>query len=193
MRWGSKRAIFLDKDGTLVENVDYNVDPGLIRFPDGVLDSLGQLRNAGFELVVVTNQSGLARGMFSERELKHYLAELGSILKAEGTPLAGIYYCPHHPEARDSRYRRFCSCRKPNPGMLARASRELGLDLSHSWMVGDLLDDVEAGHRAGCWSALVNHDGNEAVPPQGLRAPDVWTATLASAANRLITLEVVAS
>lgn len=193
MRWGSKRAIFLDKDGTLVENVEYNVDPDLIRFPQGVLESLGKLTEAGFELVLVTNQSGLARGMFSERELKNYLSELGAMLRAQGTPLAGAYYCPHHPDASHGRYRRFCSCRKPNPGMLARAGRELGLDLPHSWMIGDLLDDVEAGHRAGCWSALVNHDGNDIVPAQGLRAPDVWTASFATACSKLVAAEMVAS
>jgi D-glycero-D-manno-heptose 1,7-bisphosphate phosphatase len=93
------------------------------------------------------------------------------MLAEAGVRLAGFYYCPHHPEGIDQRYAIACSCRKPNPGLLYRAAAEHGIDLEQSWLIGDILDDVEAGHRAGCRSILVDL-GTETLPDRSLRAPD---------------------
>ncbi len=155
------KAIFLDKDGTLIENVPYNVDPERIRLMPGAVDGLRAWHAAGYKLIVVSNQSGVARGYFSEAALAAVAERLRALLHSEaGVPLAGFYYCPHHPEAAVPEYRRACTCRKPSPGMLLHAAAAQGLTLADSWMVGDILDDVEAGRRAGCRTVLIDN-GNE--------------------------------
>jgi D,D-heptose 1,7-bisphosphate phosphatase len=150
-------AIFLDKDGTLIEDVPYNVDPAQMRLCQGVATGVRRLHEAGFALVVVTNQSGVARGYFAESAIAPMEQRLRQLL---GVPLAGFYYCPHHPEGTVAGYGVRCDCRKPEPGMLLRAQAELGLDLAQSWLVGDILNDVEAGRRAGCRTVLIDN-GNE--------------------------------
>lgn len=150
-------AIFLDKDGTLIEDVPYNVDPAQMRLCQGVATGVRRLHEAGFALVVVTNQSGVARGYFAESAIAPMEQRLRQLL---GVPLAGFYYCPHHPEGTVAGYGVRCDCRKPEPGMLLRAQAELGLDLDQSWLVGDILNDVEAGRRAGCRTVLIDN-GNE--------------------------------
>jgi histidinol-phosphate phosphatase family protein len=155
-----KRAVFLDKDGTLVEDVPYNVDPARIRLTEGAGPALAELQAAGYLLVVISNQSGVAHGYFSEAALTAVERQLRSLLRADGVSLAGFYYCPHHPDGRVDGYAVNCSCRKPAPGLLVRAAAELNIDRSQSWMVGDILDDIEAGRRAGCRTVLVDN-GNE--------------------------------
>jgi D-inositol-3-phosphate glycosyltransferase len=142
-------AIFLDKDGTLVEDVPYNVDPALLRFTPNAVEALRMWRDAGFRLVVVTNQSGLSRGCFDLAGLKRLHAALAARLAEAGVPIDGFFACPHLCEAR-------CACRKPRAGLLLEAARVLGIDLGRSWMVGDILNDVEAGHQAGCRSILLD-------------------------------------
>ncbi|MBD2108428.1 HAD family hydrolase [Nodosilinea sp. FACHB-13] len=150
-------AIFLDKDGTLLEDVPYNVDPAQMRLCAGVATGVQRLHEAGFALVVVTNQSGVARGYFAEAAIAPMERRLRQLL---GVPIAGFYYCPHHSQGSVAGYGVSCSCRKPEPGMLLRAQADLGLDLGCSWMVGDILNDVEAGRRAGCRTVLIDN-GNE--------------------------------
>lgn len=157
-----RKAIFLDKDGTLVENVPYNARPEKIRLIAGVARGLKALHRAGFQLIVVTNQPGIAYERFSEEDLGGVEARLRQLLAEKGVPLAGFYYCPHHPEATVRRYAIHCFCRKPSPGLLFRAAREHQLNLSDSWIVGDILDDVEAGRRADCRAVLIDN-GNETV------------------------------
>ncbi len=154
------RAVFLDKDGTLVEDVPYNVDPERIRLMPGAAEGLFLLHTAGYELVVVSNQSGVARGMFGEEALGPVEERLRALLREVEVPLAGFYYCPHHPEGSVRSYAVECDCRKPRPGMILRAARDLGIDLERSWFVGDILNDVEAGRRAGCETILIDN-GNE--------------------------------
>jgi D-glycero-D-manno-heptose 1,7-bisphosphate phosphatase len=148
-------AVFLDKDGTLLVDVPYNVDPRRMRLLPGVAEALGRLDRAGYELVVVSNQSGVARGLFPVEALDAVGARLQELFEIAGARMAGFYFCPHLPGGKDPRYAVTCDCRKPAPGLLLRAAAELGVDLAASWILGDILDDVEAGNRAGCRSILV--------------------------------------
>jgi D-glycero-D-manno-heptose 1,7-bisphosphate phosphatase len=154
------RAVFLDKDGTLVENVPYNVDPKKIQLTTGAIEGLKLLHSAGYILIVVSNQSGVARGLFKEGALTEVENHLRVVLQEAGIPLAGFYYCPHHPDGRLRNYSINCMCRKPRPGMLFTAAREHKINLASSWIIGDILDDIEAGRRAECNTVLLDN-GNE--------------------------------
>jgi histidinol-phosphate phosphatase family protein len=182
---GTRRAVFLDKDGTLVEDVPYNVDPKKIRLVPGAVEGLQALYQNGYRLVVVSNQSGVARGLFPETALAVVERTLRRLLASFGVPLAGFFYCPHHPEGSVASYAVDCRCRKPAPGMLRRAAAELGLDLAESWMVGDILDDIEAGRRAGCRTVLVDN-GNETEWRRGPRRRPHHVARDLAEAARLI-------
>lgn len=153
------RAVFLDKDGTLVENVPYNVDPNQVHLAPGVVHGLRLLQDAGYRLIIVTNQSGVARGYFSEAELHHALDHLRQRLQEAQVMLDDIYYCPHHPQGTVVPYAAACDCRKPRPGLIVRAAYEHDVNLGRSWLVGDILNDVEAGQRAGCRTVLVDSGG----------------------------------
>jgi rfaE bifunctional protein kinase chain/domain len=179
-------AVFLDKDGTLVEDVPYNVDPERIRLAPGAVAGLRALHAAGYLLIVISNQSGVARGYFPEAALADVEARLRALLAEAGVPLAGFYYCPHHPNGAISRYAVPCSCRKPAPGSIDRAAREHDVDLARSWFVGDILDDVEAGHRAGCRAILIDNGNETEWLDAPDRRPDHVVADLAEAA-RIIT------
>jgi D-glycero-D-manno-heptose 1,7-bisphosphate phosphatase len=178
-----KRAVFLDKDGTLVEDVPYNVDPGRIRLMPGVVEGLRVLHTAGYRLLVVSNQSGVARGYFTEDALAAVEQRLRELLAEAEVPLTGFYYCPHHPGGVVPAYAFACCCRKPEPGLLIRAASELSLDLGRSWLVGDILDDVEAGRRAGCRTVLIDngHETEWRFSPS--RLPQYRAADLAEAAT----------
>ena len=154
----TNRAIFLDKDGTLLKDVPYNVDPRLMRLSPRDGDAL-RLLAPHYRLIVVSNQSGVARGYFAESALKGVESRLKHLLAEHGATLTAFYYCPHHPRGQVAAYRRRCQCRKPQPGMLLQAAAEHGIDLGRSWMVGDTLDDVEAGRRAGCRTILIENGG----------------------------------
>jgi D-glycero-D-manno-heptose 1,7-bisphosphate phosphatase len=151
---GARPAVFLDRDGTLIEHVHYLSDPARVRLLPGAADALKRLRRAGFARVLVTNQSAIARGMITVERLAEIHAELERQLAASDATLDGIYYCPAAP-AGDDRTVVECPDRKPGPGMLLRAASEMGLDLRASWMVGDLISDVLAGRNAGCRSIMV--------------------------------------
>lgn len=151
------RAVFLDKDGTLVEDVPYNVDPDRIRLTEGAGFGLRTLRDAGYRLFVVSNQSGVALGRFAESALEDVEGRLRELLADFGVALDGFLYCPHHPSGRVAEYAFACGCRKPAPGMILRAADAHDLDLAQSWLVGDILDDIEAGRRAGCRTVLLDN------------------------------------
>jgi D-glycero-D-manno-heptose 1,7-bisphosphate phosphatase len=182
-----RRAIFIDKDGTLVENVPYNVFPGLLELTWQAGQGLQLFRQLGYALCVVSNQSGLAQGLFTETALDLLHRRLAQTLAQYGVVLDGFYYCPHSPDGVITRYAIPCTCRKPMPGMLYRAAREHGLDLAQSWMVGDILDDIEAGRRAGCRTVLIDN-GNETewkrspLRTPHLTAPNLYTAAAMIAA-----------
>ncbi|MBI4560632.1 MAG: HAD family hydrolase [Candidatus Rokubacteria bacterium] len=148
-------AVFIDRDGTLSEEVGYVNHPKRLRLLAGSAEAVRLLNRAGLRAVVITNQSGVARGYFSEEVLHAVNAELVAQLKAQGAFLDGLYVCPHHPREGKPPYRARCDCRKPKPGLLLRAAGELGLDLAASYMVGDKISDVAVGRRAGAASILV--------------------------------------
>lgn len=178
-------AVFIDKDGTLVHDVPYNVDPARVRLRSDAGTALARLRRAGYALILVTNQPGIAKGLFGEADLIPVWQKLTLELAAWGTGLDGIYYCPHHPQGREPRYSYVCDCRKPQPGMLVRAAADHGIDLSRSWMIGDILDDVEAGRRAGCRSVLLDVGSETEWQPGPWRRPHLVAASLLGAANAI--------
>jgi len=143
------RAVFVDKDGTLVENVPYNVDPARVVLAPGAAEAIAAFAERGYRVIVVSNQPGVALGRFRDEDLKRIEARLRELLPR----LDAFYYCPHAPGAG-------CACRKPAAGLLERAAREHGVELGESWMIGDILDDIEAGRRAGCRTVLLD-TGNE--------------------------------
>jgi histidinol-phosphate phosphatase family protein len=182
----TRRAVFLDKDGTLIEDVPYNVDPDRIRLTPGATEALRLLGDAGFRLIVVSNQSGVAHGRFPESALAGVEAKLRDLLASGGATLDGFYWCPHHPEGSVAAYAVACDCRKPLPGLLRRAAREHGIDLAASWLVGDILNDVEAGRRAGCRTVLLDNGHETEWVMSGLRQPDHTAPDLPAAARAIL-------
>ncbi len=147
--------MFIDRDGTLTDEVGYVNHPSRLRLLPRSAEAVRRLNRAGIPAVMVTNQSGIARGYFSEEVLNAVNAALVDRLKREGAHLDGLYVCAHHPREGEPPFRADCDCRKPKPGLLVRAARELDLDLVRSWMVGDKPSDILAGHRVGARAALV--------------------------------------
>lgn len=165
-----RTAVFIDKDGTLIENVPYNADPALLRFMPAALESLAALAAAGHALLIVTNQSGLAHGYFTRAQFGRLQAVLQQRLRDEaGIELLDFLLCPHAPGPGGAPA---CLCRKPAPGMLLRAARTHRIDLARSWIVGDTLDDVEAGHRGGCRAVLFDSGGETVWRRSPLRNPE---------------------
>ena len=158
----TRRAVFLDRDGVLVPEVDLATHAAQIPPFPWTRAALAERRRAGFARVVVTNQPVVARGMLSE-------AELAQLHEQLGLDVDRFYFCPHHPRATLPEYRSTCECRKPRSGMLLRAAAELDLDLARSFMIGDRISDVEAGRRAGCTTIRVR-SGAFAAPP--IESPD---------------------
>lgn len=173
--------VFLDKDGTLVEDVPYTADPAVIRLTPGAGEAVRALHAGGWRVVVVTNQSGVARGSFPESALAGVEARVRNLLATVGVPLAGFEYCPHHPDGVVPGYAVACACRKPEPGMILTAAARLGVDPRACWMVGDRPADVEAGRRAGCRAIRLTRGGDvltETDPAVGppAHAPDLLAA-----------------
>jgi len=145
----TQRAAFIDRDGVLNEDLGYVFRAEDFHWLPGAIVALARLQRAGYALVVVTNQSGIARGFYSEADLARLNSHMQAELQAQGVALAGIYACPHHPQARVAAYRRDCDCRKPAPGLILQAAQALSLDLGRSCLFGDKASDIEAGRAAG--------------------------------------------
>lgn len=152
-----RRAVFLDRDKTLMEDPGYVSDPGQVRLLGGAAEAVARLRGAGYLVIVVTNQSGIARGKITEAQIAAVHERLRELLRRAGTDLDAIYYCPYldGPDAVVAQYRRDSDLRKPRPGMLLQAAREMEIDLSRSWMIGDEARDAQAGRAAGCRTILL--------------------------------------
>jgi len=150
-----RRAIIMDRDGTVCDEVGYVNHVERIRLLPRSAAAIRRANEAGYQTVVVTNQAGVARGYFDEGLVDEVHERVRHLLAEQGARLDGIYYCPHHPEVGAAGYRLACDCRKPKPGMLLRARDDMGIDLASSYMIGDSVRDVEAGQRAGCTTILV--------------------------------------
>jgi D-glycero-D-manno-heptose 1,7-bisphosphate phosphatase len=148
-------AVFLDRDGTLIEDPGYVRDAEQVRLLAGAAEALRDVRAAGFVVVVVTNQSGVARGYLDEIVLAAIHDRMRELLAASGARLDGLYYCPYHPQAVVEAYRKESDWRKPGSGMLLQAASDLGIDLRRSWMIGDSPRDIQAGRSAGCRTVLL--------------------------------------
>jgi D,D-heptose 1,7-bisphosphate phosphatase len=155
-------AVFLDRDGTLIRDADYLADPEAVALLPGIVEALGVLREAGHALVVVTNQSGIARGLYTEAAYRRVAARLDELLAAAGVPLDATYHCPHHPD-----FTGHCPCRKPALGMYRDAARDLGLDLARSWYVGDKASDVLPALATGGRGVLVRTGYGAATESRG--------------------------
>jgi D-glycero-D-manno-heptose 1,7-bisphosphate phosphatase len=178
-----RKAVFLDKDGTLIEDVPYNVDPGKIRLTKGAGQGLKLLQAGGFTLIVVSNQPGVAKGYFTFSDIKKAEAALSGITAGFGVRLDAFYYCPHHPEGTRKEFSISCSCRKPAPGLIITAAKEHDIDLEHSWLVGDILNDIEAGRRAGCRTILIDNGNETEWIPAPTRSPHHIVSDLEEAAR----------
>lgn len=143
------KAVFLDRDGTIIEDIGYLNHPGEIKFIPGAIEAIKSLNQAGYKVVVITNQAGVARGLITEDMLQTIDKTLHKWILSGGAQLDGLYYCPHHPEHGVYPYKQVCECRKPHPGLIKRAKRDLDIDLSASYMIGDKATDIEAGKAAG--------------------------------------------
>ena len=177
------KAIFLDKDGTLIDDLPYNVDPLRMSLCSGAGAALRLLARLDYRFFIVSNQDGIARGRFAEAAMQGVERRLADLLFREQLAIDGFYYCPHHPDGTVPHFALDCTCRKPMPGMLLQAAHEHDIDLPASWMIGDILHDVEAGNRAGCRTLLIDN-GNETEWRLGPRriptriAPDLYTAAV---------------
>jgi len=150
---GGKRAVFVDRDGTLNVNIDYLSDPAGYQLYPGAAEGLRLLRERGFFIVVVTNQSGIGRGFFDEKALDRIHDKMRADLAKGGASIDALYFCPHKPDES-------CECRKPGTAMFEKAIREHGIDPKRSFVIGDMRMDVEAGHRIGARTALVPEPKN---------------------------------
>ena len=162
-----ERAVFLDRDGTIIEDIGYINDCSKIIFLPGVTESIKLLNESGFKVIVVTNQAGVARGYFTEETANEINHCVWHMLADKGAFIDKIYYCPHHIEGTVDEYKKDCYCRKPNPGMIEKAAYEFDIDLSNSFLIGDKSSDIEAGLRVGCKTILLayeNYGGEENEP-----------------------------
>ncbi|HUR54035.1 MAG TPA: D-glycero-beta-D-manno-heptose 1,7-bisphosphate 7-phosphatase [Gemmataceae bacterium] len=148
-------AVFLDRDGVIIEDSHFVASAQEVRMIPGAADAIAALNAAGWVVVVVTNQSGVARGFFGEDTVEAVHAHIVEKLAERGARVDAFHYCPHHPDGEVEVFRADCDCRKPKPGMLRRAAEALGIDLSKSWMVGDRPTDLQAGAAVGCRTVLV--------------------------------------
>ena len=142
------KAAFIDRDGTINANIGYIDSPDSFKMYSGVAEGIKLLNEDGFKVIIITNQSGIARGFFSEETLDKIHNKMKKELSDKGAKIDAIYYCPHHPDEK-------CSCRKPNPGLIEKATNDLDIDTKKSFILGDRMLDVEAGHKKGCKTVLV--------------------------------------
>lgn len=150
------RAVFLDRDGVIIqEPPHYAHELSQLELIPKSADAIRLLNENGFIVIVASNQAGIAHGYYREEDAILFHQAMKENLAKEDAYIDAIYYCPHHPEAKIERYRVDCNCRKPKPGMLTRAEKELNIDLKQSFIVGDKLSDIEAGKRAGCKTIMV--------------------------------------
>jgi D-glycero-D-manno-heptose 1,7-bisphosphate phosphatase len=180
------KAIFIDKDGTLIKDVPYNVKPELVSYSGFAMDALKLLHDEGYLVIVVTNQSGIARGFFTELELSMLINKIRVDMFENGIDLTGFYYCPHFPDTILPEFSKSCDCRKPAAGMILQAAKDFDIDLNRSWMIGDILDDMEAGKRAGCKTILLDVGNETEWEVNSYRLPNYYASNLIAAAQIIL-------
>ncbi|MHC4424713.1 MAG: D-glycero-alpha-D-manno-heptose-1,7-bisphosphate 7-phosphatase [Planctomycetota bacterium] len=183
----SDKAIFLDRDDTLIEDPGYISDPDQVKLLDGAAEALIELKALGYKLIVVTNQSAVARGIVTEKVLGEIHDRLKQLLAQRDVVLDSIYYCPYHPDGVVPKYRKESNCRKPSPGMLLKAADEMDIDLGQSWCIGNSSLDVEAGLRAGCKTILIDMPSHQKQPSSSISlagvTPDHKAVNIKEAVN----------
>jgi D-glycero-D-manno-heptose 1,7-bisphosphate phosphatase len=177
------KAIFLDRDDTLIEDPGYISHPDQVKLLDGVAEALIDLKAMGYKLVIVSNQSAVARGIITEQSLEDIHEKLRQELAERGAFLDRIYYCPFHPEGVIPKYRKESDYRKPNSGMLLAAAKEMKIDLNQSWMIGNSSRDIQAGLRAGCKTILIQHSLRPKLISAGEPRPDYYAVNLRESVN----------
>jgi D,D-heptose 1,7-bisphosphate phosphatase len=177
------KAVFLDRDDTIVDDPGYIRSPEQLRLIPGAAEALKQLRKMGYLLVIVTNQSGVARGFITEEQLENIHQELKRKLAAENTMIDGLYYCPYHPDGEVKDFSVESNLRKPNAGMFFQAEEDLDIDLTQSWMIGDSYRDIQAGKAAGCQTILVDVPGKIREKKKTDAEPDRKAVNLREAVN----------
>ena len=156
-------AVFLDRDDTIIRDPGYLSDPNGIDILPGAAEAIRVLNKSGIPAIIITNQSGIARGFFKEETLEAIHKRITTLLAGQGARIDAIYYCPHHPDGIREEYRLACTCRKPQPGLLLRAAQDFGLDLTHCYLVGDKPIDIETIHKVGGKGILVRTGKNMAL------------------------------
>ncbi|MGD0596740.1 MAG: HAD family hydrolase [Sedimentisphaerales bacterium] len=179
----SNKAIFLDRDNTIIEDPGYINNPDQVKLLEGVTEPLSELKAMGYKLVVVSNQSAVARGIVTEEALGQIHKRIEQLLAEKGVLLDRIYYCPYYIDGVIPKYRRDSDWRKPNPGMLLAASKDMDINLSESWMVGDSPSDIEAGARAGCRTIMLAGRTHEQKIKPGEPGPDYRAVNLKEVVN----------
>lgn len=179
----TNKAIFLDRDDTLIEDPGFINNPEQVKLLDGAAEALIEFRTMGYKTIVVSNQSGVARGIVTEKVLGEIHNRLKQLLVEKGACLDKIYYCPYHSEGSVAKYRKESNLRKPNPGMLLAAAEEIDIDLEQSWMIGNSNRDIEAGLRAGCKTILINRPLHYEQPKPGEPKPDYKAINIKEAVN----------
>jgi len=179
-------GLFLDRDGTINVEVDYLSNPDDLQLIPGAAAAIRRARDAGFVVIVVTNQSGIARGILTPLDLAAIHARLDNMLAAEGAEVDDYFACPHHPEIGSETYRKTCDCRKPSPGMLIEAAEKHDLDLSRSAIVGDSMRDLKAGRRAGIPARYLVATGKGMSKKDELEADDHFVADIGEAIDRIL-------
>ena len=177
------KAIFLDRDGTLIEDPGYINNPKQVKLLDGVPQALIELKALNYKLIVTSNQSAVARGIVTEKVLSKIHNRLKQLLAEKGASLDNIYYCPYHPDGIVPKYRKESDWRKPNPGMLLAAADEMDIDCSQSWVIGNSSRDVEAGLRAGCKTILLDNPSHDKKLKPGEPSPDHKAVNIKEAVN----------
>ncbi len=176
-------AIFLDRDGVINQDTGYVSHSDDFIFIDGVIDAMKQLKQKGYQLVVVTNQSGIARGLFSEDDFIRLTEWMDWSLADRGVDLDGIYFCPHHPTEGSGPETQVCDCRKPAPGMFLEAAQELNINLAASYMVGDKVSDMKAAEAAGVGHKILVRTGKDITAEGEALAEAVYPSLVEFAHN----------
>ncbi len=180
-----KPAVFLDRDGVINQECEYVHRIDDFHFIDGVFDACRKLSQAGFRLIVITNQAGIARGYYTEDDFHHLTGWMLDQFRQHDVEIDDVYYCPHHPVHGIGSYRRACDCRKPGPGMILRAAGEHSLDLSKSLLVGDKISDIEAGVAAGLGCCVLVLSGH-APDRKDLKKVDIVFEDLPAVADAIV-------